>query len=67
MTISDLLTTKKAAEMLGVSDQTVINWWRDGLFPNAFKANPRKKNSKLLIPRKDVDQAKLAQKQAARG
>ena len=63
----NMLSTKEAAELLKVSDQTIINWMRDGLFPNAIKLNPSKKNSPIRIPRKDIEQARLAQLKAARG
>jgi predicted site-specific integrase-resolvase len=64
MTKQDLLSTKEAAEILHVSDQTVINWWREGLFPNAIKLNPTKRNSPIRIPRKDVDKAFKTQERA---
>jgi predicted DNA-binding transcriptional regulator AlpA len=51
---ADQLSTKQVAEFLGVSDQTVINWMRDGVFPNAIKLNPEKRNSPIRIPRADV-------------
>jgi predicted DNA-binding transcriptional regulator AlpA len=58
----DLLSTAQAGELLGVSDQTVLNWMRDGLFPNAIKLNPSKKNSPIRIPRSDI--AKVLESQA---
>lgn len=61
------MTVQEAVEVFHVSDQTVINWWREGLFPNAYKANPKKKNSKLLIPIKDIEQVQAAQRKAAHG
>lgn len=61
------LNTKQAADLLKVSDQTIINWMRDGLFPNAYKLNPTKKNSPIRIPRADIDKALDAQRKARRG
>lgn len=61
------MTVQEAMKVFHVSDQTLINWWRDGLFPNAYKANPTKKNSKLLIPIKDIEQVRASQRKAARG
>lgn len=61
------LSTKQAAKILSVSDQTVINWMREGLFPNAYKLNPSKKNSPIRIPIKDVDKVRAAQLKALRG
>lgn len=61
------LNTKQAASLLKVSDQTIINWMRDGLFPHAYKLNPTKKNSPIRIPRVDIDQALDAQRKARRG
>jgi predicted site-specific integrase-resolvase len=49
-----LLTTREAAEILHISDQTVLNWIRDGVFPNAIKLNPSKRNSPIRIPHVDV-------------
>lgn len=54
MSKQNLLSTKEAAEILQISDQTVINWMRDGVFPNAIKLNPSKRNSPIRIPRSDV-------------
>ena len=31
--MNNLINAKEAAELLGVSDQTVINWIRDGRIP----------------------------------
>lgn len=67
MTSDRHLTTKQAAELLKVSDQTVLNWLRDGFFPNAFKLNPTKKNSPIRIPRSDVDKVRAAQRKALAG
>ena len=50
----ELFSTKEAAALLKVSDQTIVNWIHDGLFPNAIKLNPSKRNSPIRIPRSDV-------------
>jgi len=57
----ELFSTKEAAALLKVSDQTIVNWIHDGLFPNAIKLNPSKRNSPIRIPRVDVEAAKLKQ------
>jgi len=41
------ISTKEAAELLQVSDQTVINWWKDGLL-EGYKKNPSKDNNSPL-------------------
>jgi len=62
MKTDNLLTTKEAADMLGVSDQTVINWIKDGVFPNAYKLNPKKSNSPIRIPKGDVTEVKAGRR-----
>ena len=59
-----MFSTKGAGELLGVSDQTVINWMRDGMFPNAKKLNPTKRNSPIRIPRADIEKILDAQNRA---
>jgi predicted site-specific integrase-resolvase len=54
MTKQIMLSTKEAAALLQISDQTIINWVRDGVFPNAIQLNPSKRNSPIRIPRGDV-------------
>lgn len=54
-----LLSTKQAAKVLGVSDQTIINWIRGGVFKTAIKLNPLKRNSPLRI---DAIEVKLVKK-----
>ena len=49
------LTTKQAAEVLGVSARTIQAWHEKGEFPHAYKLNPDARNSPLRIPRSDVD------------
>lgn len=61
---SDMISTRQAAEILGVSDQTVINWTREGIFPNAIKLNPTKRNSPIRIPRGEVDKVRKEQLRA---
>lgn len=48
------LSTKEAAKMLGTSDQTVINWWKDGILAG-HKLNPTKANSPLRIHKTSVE------------
>lgn len=62
-----LISTKEAADILSVSDQTIINWWREGYFPNAKKLNPKKRNSPIRIPFEDVEKARKAQRYAVAG
>lgn len=50
----DVLSTKQVAEMLKVSDQTVINWFDQGKFPNAIRLDPERYNAPIIIPRSDV-------------
>ena len=47
------LSTKQAAELLAVSPMTVIRLWRAGQI-KAYKANPEKKNSPLMIDAESV-------------
>jgi len=49
------LSTKEAAEILEVSDQTIINWWKEG-FIEGYKLNPSKSNSAIRVSRKRIDQ-----------
>jgi len=60
--IKQMLSTIEAADILRVSDQTVTNWFHDGVFPNAIKLNPSKRNSPIRIPREDVDALRKAQR-----
>jgi predicted site-specific integrase-resolvase len=57
-------STKDAAELFMVSDQTILNWLNDGMFPNAIKLNPKKKNSPIRIPREDIEKVLQAQARA---
>lgn len=58
------LSTKQAATLLNVTYQTIVNWMRDGIFPNAYKLNPTKKNSPIRIPRSDVEKVLKARREA---
>ena len=49
-----MISTKEAAALLGVSDATIVNWIHEGVFPGAIKLNPAKRNSPIKIPRSDV-------------
>ena len=59
-----LLTTAEAGKILGVSTDTVLDWFNAGEFPGAYKLNPTRRNSPIRIPHSAV-QAKLQQRQAA--
>jgi len=59
---NETLSTKESAEFLGVSDQTVLNMWKDGLLPDAYKINPSKTNSPLRIPKKNIEKILRARK-----
>ena len=52
---NETVSTKEAAEMIGVSDQTIINWWKDGDI-EGYKVNPSKSNSPIRISKKRVQQ-----------
>lgn len=45
----------QAAKLLKVSDQTILDWHTEKLFPNAYRLNPNKKKSRIRIPRRDVE------------
>jgi len=49
-----LYSVKEAAERLGVGTTTVNRWVKLGEFPNAYKLNPRAKNSPFRIPEEDI-------------
>jgi predicted DNA-binding transcriptional regulator AlpA len=55
--MSDTLTTKEAAQELGVSQSTIQKWYAHGAFPDAYKLNPasNRPNSPLRIPRADIE------------
>ena len=48
-------TAREAAERLGVTSRTIQNWIAQGLFPNAYKLNPRGKTSPYCIPEEDIE------------
>jgi len=48
------LSTKEAAEMLEVSDQTIINWWKEGII-EGYKLNPSKSNSPIRVSKKRIE------------
>ena len=54
-----LLSVAEAAEMLNVSTGAIHKWIDQGHFPNAFKLNPRLKNSPYRIPKDDVENLQL--------
>lgn len=47
------LTIRGVADRLGVSEPTIRNWIRDGVFP-VYRANPR---GKILIGESDLAEA----------
>ena len=61
---NDMLTTTQAAEMCGVTDQTIRRWIRLGRFPGAWRGLGD--TSPYRIPRADVE-AFIARKLAERG
>jgi len=40
--------------MLEVSDQTIINWWKEGII-EGYKLNPSKSNSKIRVSKKSIE------------
>jgi len=54
MKTATTITTKKAAELLEVSDQTIINWWKENII-EGYKLNPSKSNSPLRIHTQSVE------------
>lgn len=52
----EYLTTKQAAERLGISFQQVRYAWRTGHFPNGRRVKSKVCGSLILIPASDVDQ-----------
>lgn len=48
------MTTGEVGDRLGVDPTTVLRWIHDGVFPNAYRKNPRSKRSHWLIPEGDV-------------
>lgn len=61
------MSTLEAAGRLHVSDQTVINWIRDGVIRGAIKLDPSKRNSPIRIPCESVDELIKKQLQAMAG
>ena len=54
--ITNYLTSKQAAELLGCSTMTITRLVKDGRFPGARKLNAAKKGSPLRIPRIAVEE-----------
>ena len=52
--MESMLSTKQVAERLGVDITTVIQWIKQGRFPNVFKVNPFGLTSPYRIPEKDI-------------
>jgi excisionase family DNA binding protein len=59
-----MLTTKQAARMCGVSDQTIRRWIKEGRFPGATRGLGE--TSPYYIPREPVE-AFVAKKLSERG
>lgn len=49
----DLVSARTAAKSLGVSHQTVLNWFESGKFPNGFKIERT-----VRIPLSDIEALK---------
>lgn len=60
-TEKELLNSVEAGEILGVSKDTIVDWFNAGELPGAYKLNPRRKNSPLRVPRSAVE-AKLRER-----
>jgi excisionase family DNA binding protein len=52
--MDQIYSVTEVAERLGVSIPTILLWLRDGIFPHAFKLNPRRKSSPYRIPESDI-------------
>jgi len=50
-----LLSTKEAAQRLGVTHRTIVKWIKKGSFPNAYKLNPDGLRSPYRIPISDIE------------
>lgn len=49
------LSTAEAGKRLGVHHLTIRRWIDEGLFPNAYRKNPRNERSPYRIPETDVE------------
>lgn len=53
--MSEVYSVKEAAERLGVAATTLSRWVKIGRFPNAYKLDPKGKNSPYRIPEGDIE------------
>ena len=60
-----MLSTEEAAQLLGVTVESINRWLRAGHFPNAWRINPHNR-SRWRIPQSDID-AFVAMRRATRG
>ena len=51
--MKELLNASQASRHFGVTPNTVIRWFEDGLFPNAFRVG-----SVIRIPMSDIEALK---------
>jgi excisionase family DNA binding protein len=47
-------TTTEAGRRLGVSTRTIQRWIEEGMFPGAYRLNPRNPRSHVRIPEADL-------------
>jgi excisionase family DNA binding protein len=65
--VSQELSTAQAAERLGVTQQAIAKWIRQGLFPNAYKINPYGRTSPYRIPERDIEAFEEKRKERSSG
>ena len=53
--MTETLSTKQAAERLGVTPRTIVFWIGRDTFPNAYKLNPDAPKSPYRIPVSDIE------------
>lgn len=51
----ETLSTREAAERLGVTQQSIARWIKQGAFPNVFRLNPDAKRPTYRIPISDIE------------
>ena len=61
--MSDMISTKQAAALLGVSPHTIILYVQRGHFPGAYKLDPTRRNSPIRIPLEAVQRFTELQRQ----
>jgi len=50
------LTTKEAADRLGVTQRAIQKWIKQGYFPGVYRVNPHSDYSHYRIPDEDIEQ-----------